>query len=340
MDTTTSTAAYARPGRACLMSAIELAIRAPSIHNSQPWGWRIDENAGIDGLHTGSIDLFADRSRQLRIADPTGRALLVSCGAAVFQAQLALAAAGWRSVITRFPNPFYDDHLATILVTGRMPVTEEAVRLAAAARRRRTDRRPFADRPVGEMIVDGLRAAAEHHRAFLHRVSQRDDLLVLAVAVGRADEIEAIDLRYQAELARWSGRTDDAADGVPASAVPDLPARRSDVAMRKMPGSLHVPATVGVERPLLFVIGTETDTPRDQLLAGEALAEVLLEVTDCGLAASPYTQPLEIPETRLLLRRVLGGIGEPHIVLRVGWPGPGDEPALTPRRAIADVVAG
>lgn len=336
MGTTTTT--RARPGRAALLSAVELAIRAPSIHNTQPWRWRIDEDAGVDGLRIGGIDLFADRSRQLATADRTGRGSLVSCGAALFQAQLALAAAGWRSAVTRLPNPFNDDHLATILVTGQIPVTDDAVRLAAAARRRRTDRRPFTDRPVGEMIIDGLRVTAERHRAFLHQVNQREDRLVLAVAVGRADEAEAADPRYRAELARWSGRTDEASDGIPATAVPDLPGRRSDVALRPLPGSLQVPAAVDIERPRMFVIGTETDSPRDRLLAGEALAEVLLEITDCGLAASPYTQPLEVPGPSMLLRRILAGLGEPQIVLRVGWPGPGEEPPLTPRRPVADVL--
>lgn len=339
MHSAQTTVVRARPGRAQLISAVELAIRAPSIHNTQPWRWQIDENAGVDGLAAGSIDLFADRSRQLRVADRTGRALLVSCGAAIFQAQLALAAAGWRSVVTRFPNPFSDDHLATILVTDQIPVTADATRLAAAAARRRTDRRPFADRPVDQQIVERLRAATEHHKAFLYQVVRPEDRLILAVAVGRADEIEAADPHYQAELARWSGRTGDAVDGIPVSAVPELPDRRSDVALRAMPGSLRVPARLALERPLMLVIGTDANRRREQLLAGEALAEVLLETTGCGLAASPYTQPLEIPGPRALLRQALGGLGEPQVVLRVGWPGPGDEPPLTPRRPVADVLS-
>ena len=66
-------------------AALAVAVRAPSIHNTQPWRWRLDD----DGLR-----LLADRSRQLAVADPDGHSLLVSCGAALHLTGLGLAA-GW-----------------------------------------------------------------------------------------------------------------------------------------------------------------------------------------------------------------------------------------------------
>ena len=42
---------------------VSLACRAPSVHNTQPWAWRI----GPDG-----IELYADDSRRLAAADPRG----------------------------------------------------------------------------------------------------------------------------------------------------------------------------------------------------------------------------------------------------------------------------
>ncbi len=328
----------AQPGLGVLTSAVELAIRAPSIHNTQPWWWRIDEHSGIGDLRLGAIDLYADRSRQLRVADPGSRALLISCGAALYLAQLALAAAGWRTTVTRQPNPLNDDHLATILVSGRAAVSEESLHLAAAARRRRTDRRPFADRPVEPEIVARLQAVAHEQRVFAHQVRRREDRLILAVAAGRANEIEAADPSYARELKRWSGRADDSPDGIPVSAVPDLPDRRCDVPLRDLPGTMTVPSPVQIERPLMLVIGTGSDSRLDRLVAGEALGRVLVEATELGLSASPYTQPLEVPGPQSLMRRVLGGVGTPQILLRIGWPGPGPEPALTPRRAVHEVL--
>ena len=59
--------------RAAAEAVVARASRAPSLHNTQPWQWRLGNEV---------LDLRADRSRQLQIADPDGHSLLVSCGAA------------------------------------------------------------------------------------------------------------------------------------------------------------------------------------------------------------------------------------------------------------------
>src|SRR5215467_14384425 len=69
-----------------LRDAVALAVRAPSIHNTQPWKFRLGQ---------GRIELYADRSRQLPVADDSGRAMFVSCGAALVFARLALQNAGF-----------------------------------------------------------------------------------------------------------------------------------------------------------------------------------------------------------------------------------------------------
>lgn len=68
---------------------------APSVHNTQPWRWRV---------YPDHLDLYADRSRQLELADPAGRLLTISCGAALHHAQVAMAAQGWRPVVDRWPG--------------------------------------------------------------------------------------------------------------------------------------------------------------------------------------------------------------------------------------------
>ncbi len=86
-------------------SAVVLACRAPSIHNSQPWRWIVEHDA---------VHLFADRNRTVRATDHSGRDALISCGATLDHLQVAMAAAGWRAGITRFPDPNEPAHLATL----------------------------------------------------------------------------------------------------------------------------------------------------------------------------------------------------------------------------------
>ena len=60
-------------------------VRAPSLHNRQPWLFRL---AG------GAIEVRADPSRSVPVVDHDGWATRIACGAATCNARLALAAAG------------------------------------------------------------------------------------------------------------------------------------------------------------------------------------------------------------------------------------------------------
>lgn len=322
-----------RIDRSILRDAVALAVRAPSIHNTQPWLWR---------LSSDRIDLYADPSRQLAVVDPIRRGLLVSCGAALAQARWALINAGWQPTETLLPDPSNRDHLATLEIAEHSEVTAEVQWLVDAAWRRRTDRRPFRPVPVAETVISTLRQAAEAEGAMLQHVTRPDDRLELAVAVGEADSAEATDPAYVAEMQRWTGRSSDDVDGVPTSAVPDLPHRQADVALRgfavKAPGTLDVAQPAAVEHPSLLVLATRGDSDADRLRAGEALVRVLLTAAKVDLAVSPYTQPLEVPGPAHVLRRLLSGVGVPQMVLRVGWAQEGRPLKLTPRRPLDDVI--
>jgi hypothetical protein len=66
------------------------------VHNTQPW-WFSADSAGLS--------LYADSARQLAVADPDGRQLLISCGAALFTARLALREAGCIPEAQIMPDP-------------------------------------------------------------------------------------------------------------------------------------------------------------------------------------------------------------------------------------------
>ncbi len=139
------------PDSETIRAVLTLATRAPSVHNSQPWRWRV----GPDRLH-----LYADPSRHLPSTDPNRRAMVVSCGTTLHHCTVALAAMGWHTRVARLPDPADIDHLAAIAMI-RQPPGELDVLLAAAIDRRRTDRRNFSSRPVpwGDIALMGARAA-------------------------------------------------------------------------------------------------------------------------------------------------------------------------------------
>src|ERR687885_111869 len=105
-----------RPLPAALAKAAAAAGYAPSIHNTQPWRWRV---------HPDRLELFADPSPQLIAGDPDGELLILSCGTALHHARLALAAEGQAAQVRRFPEPSEPDLLAALVPTGAEPVTPE-----------------------------------------------------------------------------------------------------------------------------------------------------------------------------------------------------------------------
>src|SRR5204862_4650701 len=122
-----------------LAEAAALAGYAPSIHNSQPWRWRV--GAGV-------LDLYTAHGRQLASTDPDGRLAVLSCGAALHHARTALAAEGWRTDVFRLPDPTEPAWLARITLAEQVPVSTDAVRLVQTVRIRHTDLRPLTVPPV------------------------------------------------------------------------------------------------------------------------------------------------------------------------------------------------
>ncbi len=316
------------PDHDTIMAALTLATRAPSIHNSQPWAWRVGDE---------TVHLYADSTRQLRHTDPERRDLLLSCGAALQHFTVALAALGWQTHVRRIPNAADPDHLASIEICGHTG-TEQDIALAAAIPRRRTDRRWYSSWPVPAGDIALMAARAARCGVMVRRV---DSPSRLAAATAAAVRAHADDAEYLAELSMWSGRYGSVA-GVPArnaTAVgthSPLPGRVFANPVLRQPKDTDPALDAGV----ILALGTATDDPLAILRAGEATGIVLLTATALGLSSCPVTEPLEIESTRAAVRTgVLGGDGFPQMLLRIGWaPLNADPLPATPRRPLTDVV--
>ena len=316
------------PDSATIRAAIELAVRAPSIHNTQPWYWRVGDR---------TVHLYADTGRHLVHADPDQRDLLLSCGIALHHTRVALAALGWQARTTRFPNSADPDHIAAIQLQEHQP-TEQDVELAAAIPRRRTDRRYYSSWPVpaGHLGRIVSRAAQE---GVVVRKTEASYFIEQAMAFAAASH--AVDTDYATELAVWSGRH-GSADGVPAASVPDadeaigFPTRRFAAAGLSQTGGVSPLDDAGE----LLVLGTPSDDTLSRLRAGEATSAILLTATALGLASCPLTEPLEVATTRAGLRaNVLDDNGFPQMIIRVGWaPTNADPLPATPRRSVDEFL--
>jgi nitroreductase len=321
------------PG-AALAAAARTGGFAPSIHNTQPWHWRV----------AGSVlELRAVRERQLDITDPLGRMLTVSCGAALHHARVALAAEGWAVQVERYPDRGQPDLLATITLTGRAPVTHEAVRALQTIEIRHTDRRPVAPVPVDPAAIEAIRLAAQGEGARLHPL-RPDDVVELASAAARAQRVEELDPDWVEELAYWAGgsNTPSAASPTPAGRGEGLgltdeviPARapQTSVPGRDFGHGGTLPVGEGHDKAAVYaILYSDDDAPLCWLRGGEALSALWLTAIEHDLTVLPLSAAVEVAQTHQVLRHLLAELGEPLLALRIGCPDPDHAgPPRTPR---------
>jgi nitroreductase len=293
----------------------------PSLHDTQPWTWRV---------HRDRLELRADRNRQSDAADRDGHSLRISCGAALALAELAFADEGLLLHIERLPDPNQPDLLASFTEARSHECTAAEREKLAAAARRYSERRPFLPRALPDDLVEALRAAAGGGGVHAHFPVQEVEKLDMVMAVSW---VERRDAAYLAELTRWLQVAHVPGEGVPSSAMPPvlLPGhpRHADIPLRDVEVGLlsreHLAADPD-ERPLTAVLLSESDTPREQLAAGESMMRLMLQAERAGLATCPLSPAVHLPAFRARVRTLMGWSGYPQMMLRVGYPPPGCAP--------------
>ncbi len=316
-----------RPLPTALAEAAATAGHAPSVHNTQPWRWRVLPDA---------LELRVVRDRQLAATDPEGRLLAVSCGTALHHARVALTAEGWRAAVARMPDPGDPDLVARLTSLTNVGADPEAMRLVQCMQVRHTDRRPVGEEPVPTAALGEITKAVTGEGTQF-QLLDRDQVLELAAAASHAATVESEDPRLREELAYWTSRA--GGTGLPPEVLPSS-APQTTVPGRDFgrPGTL--PVGPGHDRAAVYALlyGDE-DEPVDWLRAGEALSAGWLTATRLGVSVVPLSGVVEVPGTRQALRGLLAGMGHPYLVLRLGVADPAHAgPPHTPRLAVEQVV--
>jgi nitroreductase len=311
---------------------LRYAVLAPSSHNVQPWAFRLRE---------GGVVVLLDRERRLPVADPDGRELTLSVGAAVQNLRLAAARFGYFCHVHPLPDPSQADVLADVTLREGGPADAVPVELFDAIVRRRTHRFEHDHRPLApadrarlvELIGEASRAVR-----ILEPVLHGE----IAALVAEGDRTLFADAAFRRELSFWM-RPNGGADGIPVDAVLAVPgalARLAPWLMRTFARGHRVgraDARAAERASALAVVSSDESAP-GWLEAGEHLQRLLLAATAAGLQSSFFNQPLQVPDLRRRLRELLDAESWPQAVVRLGYAAP--LPRASPRRPIEDVLRG
>ena len=315
--------------------AVAVSVLAPSLHNSQPWLFERQDDRVL---------VRVDPSRWLRHEDPLHREQVLSCGAAVHHLVVGLRHAGfdvtWEATPTDDP-----DLVAVVTVLGRRPETWHELHLYTAAAGRHMDRTAFADAPVPAIVLEQLAAVASEQGCSLRRLDHRG-VTALAILTDLAEQRFQDDPALRAEQQGWTSDLEHPAEGVPRNALAMDPSDAFPVRLRDFSGSTagktagkaaDKPGLGADDHAVIVVLSTETDDRRAWVRCGWALSDVLLNLADQGLVASPLNQPLEVSGLRACLRAACEVDGFPQLALRLGYPSAFGSPR-TGRRPVEQVL--
>ncbi|MFB7666207.1 Acg family FMN-binding oxidoreductase [Kitasatospora sp. NPDC056138] len=315
---------------AALEKLVAAAVAAPSIHNTQPWHYRLRSG-------TGTLEVRSVPERSLPAIDPDGRALHISVGAAVLNLRTAARHLGWAPEVRLLPDPAEPELLATVRLAepsqAQPPGTAE---LYEAIRHRHTVRTPFGGPPVPAEVRGELVEAAHAEQAVLYFPDRKETARLLHLT-SEAERRSTTDPVRRSESRNWIQGPAGGPFGIPASSLgPQDTSGR--MPMRDYAGlrpAEHLRPETFEAEPCVAVLATERDRREDWLRAGLALENVLLTATVHRVRASLLHQAMEWPYLRWEARDPHLGPEYVQILIRLGH-GPEGEP--TPRLPLSEVL--
>jgi len=251
--------------------------------------------------------------------------MLISCGAALFTARLALRAAGYAPRAQILPDPARPLLVARLSWPHRLAPTGYECRLSAQVRQRRTHRGGFDPLPLAPELLTVLRECAARHGAVLRVITDEGTRAALAEVVQAAERALELDSAHVRELSAWTSPPGGTrADGVPATSyparaertIPHFPGR--DFAHGRGWGLPPLSIVPGRSAGVVCLLATTSDGPEDWIGAGQALQRILLTSAAWGVAAALHSQPFELGWGGELTLCQPGGDLHPQLLLRLG----------------------
>ncbi len=328
---------------------VAAGILASNPHNSQPWIFRISD---------ATIDLFADRQRQIGAIDPFLREMYIGLGCAVENMLLAASAEGFSAALQLMPDSADGTHAAHIELLPASPLPSN---LYSAIPNRHTNRGAYdTTRPVASETLETIQSLVTEANVRLFWYKGKTECTQFSQVAIEATEALIADEQQSADSHRWWrqdwNQLQQTADGITLDAqalgwvtpvakiLPDLSRQQNDASFVKNVREIMLPtsATFGI----LAVNDRNENIQR--LNCGRVWERIQLWGTTQGIAMQPLNQMCERVDREIQLgsESVIGNAvkellndasWQALMPFRLGYPT--QEVNLSPRRGLEKVRA-
>lgn len=313
-----------------LADFIRMATLAANSHNTQPWRFRIADNA---------VSVLPDFTRRTEIVDPDDHHLFISLGCAAENLVIAAQAHGRSAEVSMAEEN--DPGLTIQLASG----AANAAPLYDAIPHRQSTRSIYDGQPISAEELALLKRATEEAGVevlFFTEPSQREHILEFVIA-GNSAQID--NPAFVEELREWIRFSPDAAlargDGLFSACsgnpvLPDWMGKRLFNAVFKKETENdkyrdQIRSSAGVA---VFV--ADTPGPDGWMKVGQSFERFALQATALGIRNAHINQPIEVPSIRPEFASWIGmPNARPDLIVRFGKAPPLPQSL---RRPVAEVI--
>jgi hypothetical protein len=312
---------------------LNYAVLAPSGHNAQPWLFRLSDE---------SAEIVYNPRRALSIVDPHNRELIISCGAALGNLEVAARFFGFQANIELASSQEKSDYLAKVTLCKGLKPSANDIAIFKAIAKRQTNRSPFNAEEISENLLKKCKKAAAEFAVEFSYSSDKKLKSEIAKLTVLADKKQFSRPWFRVEFASWMhSNKRDGKDGMSAYrfGIPDVFTPITGFMIRTFNLGNRVAQSnkrkIESGSPVLGIFATQSDQQNDWVNTGRALAHVLLIFTSVGFSASYLNQAIETDNLRKHLRRKFDVLTYPQIMLRIGRA---DTAAFSVRRSVKECL--
>lgn len=309
---------------------VRLAVLAPSSHNTQPWKFRLKQDA---------ISVVPDFSRRCPVVDPDDAHLYKSLGCATENLVQAASARGYTAIAE------FDSERDEILIRLERSNANIEDGMVKAILERQCVKKEYDGRPLDAATLAKLERAGVGHGVWPIMLTAPDDKETVIEYVNRGDMKQLTDPAFRSELVSWirfnpgeALRTRDGLSGRVAG-QPSLPGWLASLIAGMI---LKAGAQADTDTRLIrssagvVVFVAERDDRSAWIEAGRACERFALQATILDVRTAFINQPIEVPELRSRLESWLNLDGA-HALLVMRF-GRGPTAPYSLRRPLEQVI--